>query len=475
MNKKLIQNFLYQGSYQILITILPVITIPIISRSLGPKGVGTWNYINSIVSYFILIAGLGLNSYGVREIALANTSKKNLSRKFWELEIFNVFFSLITLFVYLCFSFLMNDTILFLIQGLALLGSLFDISWFFSGIEDFKRVTQINFFVKVLSFICIVLFINDQNDLWKYFFIQSITILVSQICFWFFLKNKVEFVRIKFKDSIQHFLPALSFFVAKIAGNIFFNINKTILGILTTMSVVGYFSNSLSMIWLATNLVSSLNIVMIPRMSDLYGKKESQKMDFLLRKIIHFQLFFTILVMFGIITINGKMIGWFFGNQFLPIARMVPFLAPIVVLQSLHSAIANQYLIPKGEIKSYNYTIIIATIFTVFLDVILIPFIGIYGAITGLVLGQVLVTTLRVKALKKASSFSFEWKLIIKSLISGIVMCILTVLLTRNMPSTIITTIVQMMTATSVYFVLTTLLKCNPLSSLILKRYGRNK
>ncbi len=475
MNKKLLKNFIYQGSYQILITILPIITIPIISRSLGPDGVGTWNYINSIVSYFILIAGLGLNSYGVREIALSNSSKEKLSKKFWELEFFNLFFSLITFIIYIFFSIHRNNSVLFLIQGLALLGSLFDISWFFSGIEDFKKVTQLNFIVKTLSFICILLFINNKNDLWKYFLIQSLSILISQISFWFFLKNKISFVKVNLKDCIQHFFPALSFFIAKIAGNIFFNINKTILGILTSMSIVGYFSNSLSMVWMATNLVSSLNIVMIPRMSSLFGKNNTDEMDKLLEQTIHFQLFLTILVSFGIITINDKMIVWFFGTDFLPITHMVPYLAPIVVFQSLHAAIANQYLIPRGEIKSYNYTIIIATIFTVSLDLVLIPIIGIYGAIIGLLLGQIMVMSLRIKALQKTSSFTFHWRSILIYLVTGTFMWGTTFLLTKNMNSNFITTLIQIIVATSIYFIVTTLFKCNPASDLLLNLWERKK
>lgn len=470
MNKKLFQNFIYQGSYQVLLILMPIITIPIISRNLGPHGIGTWNYINSIVTYFILVASLGLSSYGVREIALAKRDKKKLSTKFWELELFNAFFSMGTLVIYILFSSLMKERILFLIQGLAVLSSLFDISWFFAGIEDFKKVSLVNFFVKIISFICIVLFINSTEDLWKYFLIQSCSMLLSQLSFWLFLKGKVYFVKVSLQAIWMHFRPALNFFIAKVAGTVFFNVNKTILGLFLSMTIVGYFSNALSMIWIATNLIASINTVMIPRMSSMYGEKDNYKMDKLLENVIHFQLFMTILLAFGIITTNEKMVIWFFGSEFSAITTIVPLVAPVVVLQSLHSGIAQQYLIPKGEIKAYNQTIIIATIFTVLVDASLIPILGIYGAVIGLLLGEILVTILRANSLLKESSFKFRWNSIISYVFSGLIMYIITNYLTKDLKATMITTLLQIVLATIIYMIFTTILQSNPISLIIIEK-----
>lgn len=55
--------------YQLLTVLIPLITAPYVSRILGSSGVGINAFTASILSYFVLIAGLGVQSYGNREIA----------------------------------------------------------------------------------------------------------------------------------------------------------------------------------------------------------------------------------------------------------------------------------------------------------------------------------------------------------------------------------------------------------------------
>lgn len=190
MNKKIATNFLYQAMYQVTLIVLPIVTIPIISHALGADGLGLWNYVSSIVSYFTLVAGLGLANYGVREIAIVKKSKELLSKKFFELQIFNAFFSLGTFIVYLIMILFLPNKDLYLAQSFVVLGALFDISWFFAGIEDFKKISLLNVFIKVVSFVCILLFVKNRSDLFLYVLIQSLsTFFLNLDCGFFYLKK----------------------------------------------------------------------------------------------------------------------------------------------------------------------------------------------------------------------------------------------------------------------------------------------
>ena len=60
------KNFIYNIVYQILIMIIPLITMPYVSRVLGSTGIGTYSYTYSIVYYFMMFAMLGFNNYGNR-------------------------------------------------------------------------------------------------------------------------------------------------------------------------------------------------------------------------------------------------------------------------------------------------------------------------------------------------------------------------------------------------------------------------
>lgn len=470
MQKKLVKNFMYQASYQVLLIILPIVTIPIVSNALGPSGIGTFNYINSIVSYFILVAGLGMANYGVREISMVRQDRKKLSKKFWELELFNLFFSVGTLLVYVIFSLFTTQKIYYLVSGLSVFSCLFDITWFYSGIENFKKITIRNFLVKITSFILIIVLIKDIGDLLLYILISSGSVLISQASLWISIHEYVDWIKVSLRDCFSHFKPALSFFVAKIAITIYQNTTKTILGLMTTMTVVGYYSNAFSLVLMSGNIVNAMNTVLVPRMSNMFGNNDERGMIHLLQKTIHFQLYFTVAIMFGIIALSDKLVGWFFGPEFLMIKNIIPWLAPVIVFQSFQMAVATQYLIPKKELREYNVSIFIGAIITVMLSILLIPFIGIYGAVVGINIGYIVVSILRLNVLQKETDFVFEYLEVLKFIFSGFVMWGTIYLLTSKMNSSIFTTVIQIVIGSLVYLCLTALLKSNPLNELFFKK-----
>lgn len=51
---KLIKNYIYNSIYQILLIVIPIITIPYVARVLGPEGVGI-NRLYNICKYNIYI------------------------------------------------------------------------------------------------------------------------------------------------------------------------------------------------------------------------------------------------------------------------------------------------------------------------------------------------------------------------------------------------------------------------------------
>ena len=90
MKKSIVNNYLYNLSYQLLVLILPLVTTPYVSRVLGSQGVGTFSYTNSITQYFILFGCIGLNLYGQREIAYVQSNKNKYSKVFYELLILRI-------------------------------------------------------------------------------------------------------------------------------------------------------------------------------------------------------------------------------------------------------------------------------------------------------------------------------------------------------------------------------------------------
>ena len=152
-------NFIFNTFLQILSTIAPLITAPYVSRVLGPDNIGIYSYTLSINSYFVLIAGLGTASYGIIEIAKARDSTYDRSKTFWGIELITVITSVVSLILWF-FIVLFYDEyrFIFFIQTFYILAIIFDISWFFLGIEKLKHTVIINSFFKIMGVIFIFLY-----------------------------------------------------------------------------------------------------------------------------------------------------------------------------------------------------------------------------------------------------------------------------------------------------------------------------
>ncbi|MBD5069158.1 MAG: oligosaccharide flippase family protein [Lactobacillus sp.] len=452
---KVLKNTVYQAIYQVLQIILPLITVPIVSTALGPKGVGIFNYTNSITNYFVLVAGLGLANYGVREIASVRDNKEALSKRFWELEYLNIFIAVGILAVFFLITPNLNYSQYYLIESLMIIAALLDISWLYIGLEDFGKISLANFIVKVVSFMLIVYLVHNEGDLWKYIFIQSISTLLSQSVLWLPLRNKVSYMLVSLKDIWRHFMPACHYFISKIAITLYTNLNKTLLGIFGTAAAVGFYSNSLTLVTILVTLVTSVDEALLPRMSSLNAKGDEKQMHAILQKTIHLSMYFTIPLMFGIVVVTDQLVDWFFGYKFNFIKSIIPIFAPLVVIMPLGISIARQYLVPKGEIKSYNLSVIYSAIISVIINIILVPKYGIYGSIIATMVSETLVTVVRVVDLLKNTTFRFEYSRIIKIILCSGVMAVTVFYFTNSWSSSIVTTLLQGMLGAVVYFVTT--------------------
>ena len=168
-NSRLIKNFVYNTSYQILILIAPLITTPYISRVLGVTNIGIYQYVQSIAYYFILVGAVGTTLYGQREIAYLQDKPIERSRTFWEIVIFRC---LATIFCLLIYWFIFCNEgaygIIYIIFTIDIIANAFDITWFFMGIEDFKITVIRNALIKISGIISVFIFVKEKDDLAVY-------------------------------------------------------------------------------------------------------------------------------------------------------------------------------------------------------------------------------------------------------------------------------------------------------------------
>ena len=151
--KSVKKNYFYNMVYQILLIVVPLVTMPYISRTLGSSRIGIVSYIESISSYFVLFATMGITTYGQREVSYYQDSKIRRSEIFWNAKVLEFITSLIVLILYIIFALFQVNKVIFMVLSINIIAVFFDVTWFFQGMEEFGVIILRNIIIKILQII----------------------------------------------------------------------------------------------------------------------------------------------------------------------------------------------------------------------------------------------------------------------------------------------------------------------------------
>ena len=369
------KNFIYNIIYQLLILILPLITVPYVSRVLGAEGIGIYSYTYSVAYYFMIIAMLGLNNYGNRTIAKVRDDKEKLSKEFCSIYALQIITSILMIVCYFIYVLIFSNEykMIAFIQIMYVISSMFDINWFFFGIEKFKLTITRNTIIKILSLVLIFIFVKTPNDVWKYTVILAGSTLFSNIVLFSFLHRYVKFTRIDRKDIFRHFKPNLMMFLPVIAVSIYKMMDKIMLGILSTVTEVGYFENAEKITQVPLAIITALGTVMLPRVSNMLSNKQEKEVKKILNKTMPFIIFLAFPMVFGLVAISKDFSLIFFGNGFEKSGYLIQLLSITIIFLSWGNVIRTQYLIPKERDKEYVISAFLGAIVNFIMNCIFIP------------------------------------------------------------------------------------------------------
>lgn len=418
------KNFLYNFLYRILILALPLVTMPYIARTLGVNGIGVYAYTFAIVSYIALFSMLGMNKYGNRKIAELRDDKYSLSKSFWELYCFQIIncFIMCVLFSLYLFTFDVSYKNVLLIQFIYIFSIFFDINWFFFGIEKFKLTILRNTLVKVLSAITIFIFVKNENDLDLYVFIMSLSYLISNLVIFPFLKKEVFWVKPKLRDVLSHFKGNLVLFIPVISISLYKILDRIMISSMSSTIELGYFDYADKINFIQISLSAALGTVMLPRMSNLVSNKKSNKIAEMIRNSMHFVMFLSIGMCFGLIGIASSFVPLFLGNEFNKTIMLLIILAPTGVIVSWANVIRTQYLLPNHKDRSYVISIVIGALINVCLNLYLIPIYGALGAVVSTLMAETSIMIFQTFKSKNELQILLYLKDLLPSIISGIIM-----------------------------------------------------
>lgn len=390
---KLIKNYLYNASYQLLTLILPLITAPYVSRVLGPKGVGNYSFTYSIITWFTLITSIGIAYYGDREVAYVRDDKYELSKTFYELQILKICMTIVSLIVFIIFINLYHHyTFLLWLQVINILASTVDISWLYMGLENFKITVMRNTIVKIATVILIFTFVRNQNDTWLYILVIALANFLGNLTLWPTLRKILIKVNFKVLHPFAHLRESLLLFLPSIATKVYLNLNKTVLGVIVGATAAGFYQNSDNLVQIVISIVTATGTVVLPRAANEFSKGNHQKIKDLLYTSFDFISFLVFPMALGLAAISNRLAVLFYGNKFAPVGPVMMLESIIIIFVGWSNAIGIQYLLPMNRTSDYTKSLVISAIFSICISLPLIVTWGLHGAMLTTVLSEGIVT-----------------------------------------------------------------------------------
>lgn len=400
------ENFIYNVAYQILLVLLPLVTAPYISRTLGATAIGIYSYTNSIAYYFLMIAMLGISNHGNRSVAAVRYDKEKLNRTFssiYSLQAFTFTIAIIAYSLYIVFG-VGQDRLIVALQLFYVISGLLDISWLFFGLEKFKLTVIRNLLIKLTTVLCMFIFVHTPDDLWKYTLIMSIGTLISQLYLWKYVKRYVKFVRVNLHDIFANIKPVLILFVPVLAYSIYKVMDKIMVGSMSTYEQVGFYQNAEKIVNIPMGIITALGTVMLPRMSNLISSGNKEKTQQYIRVSFKFVTVLCAAIGFGLMGVSHILAPVYLGNEFRECAPIIFMLSITVFFVAWANIIRTQYLIPNRYDKVYVVSTIIGAALNLIANLILIPKYQANGAAVGTIIAEGSVLIVQMVAVRKELS-----------------------------------------------------------------------
>lgn len=376
---KVIKNYIYNFSNQILMLILPFITTPYVTRVFTSSELGSYGYYNSIVSYFALLATLGIGNYAVKEIS---SNPSNRSKVFWEIYSIQLVFSFLSLGLYilLCLVNYSFHNVIAYIVGITLLSRAIDISWLFQGVEDFRSLTFRSVMIKLIGVVSIFIFIKEESDLYLYIFLLVFYELLGQLIMWIPAKNWLQKPVLSLKDSIKHLNSVFILFIPQVAISLYALLDRTLLGALVSTRDVGIFEQGSKLVNLLLVVVTTLSGVILPHISNLIsqGKKEKVNQFYEFSFLVYNVVIFPMIA--GMLIVNDNFVQFFLGSEFQDAKYAIMIMVWNMFFIGWTNIMGIQILIPHNKHKQFMVSTTIPAFFSITCNLVLIPYLGYIGA-----------------------------------------------------------------------------------------------
>ena len=369
------KNYLYNVICELVTTLIPLITTPYVTRILGRGGMGSYQYVLTIASYFVLFANFGVKAYGNRCIAQAKDDPDARNRVFSGIFSQQLILSAVMSVLYLAYSLAFGGEyrVIFAVFGINMLSAMMEITWLYWGMESFRPVALCTIAVKVAVAAGIFLLVREEDDLWIYALLCSLGVIAVQLYLWCGVHRFVRFVRVPFSEIRRHFLPCLALLIPMISPTLFRSMDKLMLESMSGAEAVGLYGAAEQLQTCMLGFITGLGTVMLPRVSNLLAQGREEDAHSYIGDSMQFEAFIGSIFTFGIAAASSVFVPYYYGEAFSEAAILTTVLSPTILMIAIADVVRAQYIIPHKRDRIFVVSVIVGAVLNLTCNAVCIP------------------------------------------------------------------------------------------------------
>lgn len=398
MKKSLKINALLNGLRSALNLIFPLLTFPYVSRVLSVDSMGIYNFANTYINYFVLLAGLGVSTYAVREGAKYRDNSQKIGEFSSQVFTINIIATVVAYVLLiaslLLFGNLHNYVSAILVFSIQILFTTIGTEWIYTIYEEYSYITIRSIVFKIISIVLLFALVRKPNDYLWYAGITVFASVGSNILNYIHAKSFTTIKIVKNTNWKYHLKPILVIFASSVAVTLYVSSDTTILGLLKNDYAVGIYGVAVKVYTIVSGLIAGLLVVTIPRLAMLIGKRRIKEYRNVLQSVIDTLSVLGLPAAVGLVMLSKEVILIIAGKKYLNGVLSLQIITWAMIFSNF-SMIFNQcVLIPtKREGKSLRNTLITGLI-NVGLNFILIPLWSYDGTALSTVIAEFMIMAL---------------------------------------------------------------------------------
>ena len=411
MPSKYLKNYILSVTNNVIGLIIPIITFPYISRTLGPDKIGVINFVKSYAYYFMHIASFGIMSYAVREISRVREDKEQVAKIGNEIFNINFLFSFASGILYLLIAAIVSkfreNFLIYLLYSSTIFTNFLILDWLFQAYDDYAFTTIRSIVIRVLSIVSIFVLIHKEDDYTIYMIIISIAEMGNRFSSLYYAKKK--FIKLKlspiFLNFKAHLKSLFTLFSYRLVNGISSNLDKLMLGFFIAYTDVGIYSTGVKFVLLVIPVIETVGVVLFPKIT-ISAKDNAEKYLENLKLNYKIILLLGIPMSIGMFLVSPELMLLFAGKQYTGSIIVSRIMSIIILLCPIGDLLGSKTLLVHNKERWLLISSTIVALSNIIFNFIGIPLYGIIGACVASVLCYIIAVVCRYIFTRKIIKFS---------------------------------------------------------------------